>query len=160
MRYPGRVECCICGIDCGPVDDYADETGLPGHILQNGYESKECEPLSAAAEAAALLREEDHRAKPPAENNLTQATDYNIPPAILNGLEAHRDRLHPVGDFLTAVLENNLTQAVGLADDFSMSALRDIVMWCYWELPSSAWGSREKVAAWMDQAEASGSTEP
>ena len=85
-----------------------------------------------------------------------ESTDYNIPPAILNGLEAHRDRLHPVGDFLTAVLENNLTQAVGLADDFSMSALKDIVMWCYWELPAPAWGSEEKVAAWLTPPPATG----
>lgn len=78
-----------------------------------------------------------------------KSTYYNIPPAILAGLEAHRDRRQPTGGFLTAVLENHLTQAVGLADDFSMSALKDIVKWCYWELPSQAWGSREKVAAWL-----------
>jgi|TARA_R110000824_G_scaffold401687_1_gene613622 hypothetical protein len=51
MRYSGRVECCVCGIDCGPVDDWADETGLPGHILQNAYECKECEAKLDAEEA-------------------------------------------------------------------------------------------------------------
>ena len=51
MRYSGMVECCVCGIDCGPVDDWADEDGLPGHILQNAYECKECEARLDAEEA-------------------------------------------------------------------------------------------------------------
>lgn len=85
-----------------------------------------------------------------------ESTAYSIPPAILAGLEAHRDKRQPTGDFLTAVLENNLTRAVGLADDFSMSALKDIVMWCYWELPAPAWGSRVKVDAWLGDAPTTG----
>ena len=51
MRYSGRVECCVCGSDCGPVDDWADEDGLPGHILHNAYECKECEARLDAEEA-------------------------------------------------------------------------------------------------------------
>ena len=51
MKYSGRVECCVCGIDCGPVDDWADEDGLPGHVLHNAVECKECEARLDAEEA-------------------------------------------------------------------------------------------------------------
>lgn len=82
-----------------------------------------------------------------------RSTDYNIPPAVLVGLELYRDSSLPTGGFLAAVLENNLTKAVGLADSLSMSALKDIVMWCCWELPNQAWGSKEKVAAWLEEGD-------
>ncbi len=91
-------------------------------------------------------------AQTPTEDEIDElSTDYNIPPAVLVGLELYRDSSLPTGGFLAAVLENNLIKAVGLADNFSMSALKDIVMWCYWELPSQAWGSKEKVAAWLEE---------
>ncbi len=41
MSY--EVLCCICGKCCGPISDWVDADGLPGHILRNGYECKECE---------------------------------------------------------------------------------------------------------------------
>lgn len=78
-------------------------------------------------------------------------SDYSlIPPAIMEGLIAHRDRLHPVGGFLTACLENDLRGAISRADEGSARGLFQIVGWLYWEMPSPAWGSREKVRAWLE----------
>jgi len=77
------------------------------------------------------------------------STKKEIPPLVLQGMERYRDEHTPVGGFLTAVMENNLTQAVGLADTNSYAALREIVQWIYWEMPAPAWGSPAKVKAWI-----------
>ena len=77
----------------------------------------------------------------------------SIPPLILRGLERYRDERTPVGGFLTAVLENNLSEAVGTADQHSYAALREIVQWVYWEMPAPAWGSKANVVAWLNEEE-------
>ena len=57
------------------------------------------------------------------------------------------NRIMP-GDFLTAVIQNNLTEALGRADDENRVAIFDIVSWWYNEAPAPCWGSPEKVKAW------------
>lgn len=53
------------------------------------------------------------------------------------------------GSFLTAVLCNNLKDAVGRADHINLQYLPNIVSYCYNEIPSEAWGSPEKFDAWL-----------
>jgi hypothetical protein len=74
---------------------------------------------------------------------------YPVPPMLLAGLERYRSQRIPTGDFLRAVLENNLKEAVGRADIHSQAALCAITSWCYNNLPSEAWGSPKKVDAWL-----------
>jgi len=57
----------------------------------------------------------------------------------------------PVGDFLTAVLENNLKEAVLRADRENLLEIHTIVMFCYNELPGPCWGSPEKVKEWRSR---------
>lgn len=57
-------------------------------------------------------------------------------------------RLQP-GHFLTAVLENNLEEACGRADDTNRHALYAYVYFLYNFAPTTAWGSPEKVSAWL-----------
>jgi len=52
------------------------------------------------------------------------------------------------GDFLTAVLSNDLFSAFAKADETSLAELHGLVGWCYYELPHDAWGSRERVEAY------------
>ncbi len=59
----------------------------------------------------------------------------------------------PVGDFLTAVLENNLLQAACRADHINEHLLKAYVQVLYNEAPSTCWGSPEKVAQWLDLSE-------
>lgn len=54
----------------------------------------------------------------------------------------------PPGGFLTAVLENNLSVAIGKADEDAFKNLRDIVSYCYNNIPAAAWGSKERFAKW------------
>lgn len=59
----------------------------------------------------------------------------------------------PMGHFVTAVMENNLMEAFGRADEFNLSAMRDIVSYLYNEVPSGAWGSPVKVRLWQEAIE-------
>lgn len=57
---------------------------------------------------------------------------------------------HPVGDFLDALLLNNLVEAFGRADQNNERAMKG---WCallYWYMPSTAWKSREAIDRWIE----------
>jgi hypothetical protein len=77
----------------------------------------------------------------------------NLPPAIWEGLRAHALDRRPTGHFVTAVLTNDLRGALGKADEDSLAAIRDIVRYCYWELPGNCWGSVSKVNEWLNERE-------
>ena len=55
------------------------------------------------------------------------------------------------GNFLTAVLSNDLTEAVGRADEKNLAALGDWVRFLYCYAPADCWGSPEKVEAWNER---------
>jgi len=52
------------------------------------------------------------------------------------------------GSFMTAVLQNNLTEALNRADSINKERLHDIVAFFYNEAPSACWGSPEQVEEW------------
>ena len=52
------------------------------------------------------------------------------------------------GDFLRAVLDNNLTRAFGCADDRNTEHMHDIVKFMYNEVPSMCWGTPKRVDDW------------
>lgn len=58
-------------------------------------------------------------------------------------------RLH-TGDFLAAVLANDLREAVRLGDPESHAALVPLVRFLYHDAPALAWGSPDKVQAWLE----------
>ena len=72
---------------------------------------------------------------------------------MLEKLNAYAERHEPVGDFLRAVLENNLSEAVGRADEDNLKNLPAFVIYLYNEMPSPCWGSPEKVKAWLENAQ-------
>lgn len=76
-----------------------------------------------------------------------------IPKNTLEGLERYyKDRIPP-GDFLTAVLQNNLLGSLSKADNENGEALSEIVKYIYVELPWECWGSPEKVKNWLEGKE-------
>lgn len=52
------------------------------------------------------------------------------------------------GDFMQAVLRNDLVAAYGRADANNTAAMGAWATWLFNECPSKAWGSKEKVEAW------------
>ena len=83
----------------------------------------------------------------------------NAPIHILNAIADYATNHTMHGHFVTACLENDLTEAVFRADSSSLAGLADIVRYIHWEIPHSSHGSREKVEAWLNK-ESDAATEP
>jgi hypothetical protein len=58
------------------------------------------------------------------------------------------DRISP-GGFLLAVLQNDLKNACGRADDDNLALLPIYVKWLYNVAPGCCWGSPDAVKAWL-----------
>ena len=54
-------------------------------------------------------------------------------------------------DFLIAVIENNLKQAVAHADDYNREIMWIYVQWFYNRAPMICWGNPENHLAWKGQ---------
>ena len=54
------------------------------------------------------------------------------------------------GNFLQAVLANDLQKAVGHADDISLECLSGIIKFLYNDAPGACWGSPDKVKSWLE----------
>ena len=76
----------------------------------------------------------------------------SVPQHTLGGIRRYVEDRIPPGGFLTAVLCNDLTEAVGRADSENTYALPAIVAYIYNETPADCHGSREIVAKWLDHA--------
>ena len=72
-----------------------------------------------------------------------------IPASVKASLVAYVDDRRPTGDFLRAVLSNDLSGAVRRADTDNLAALAAIVGYVYMELPADCWGSERKVDCWI-----------
>jgi len=79
--------------------------------------------------------------------------ERDVPSHLRCGLLLWIEHGVPPGDFLLAVLKNNLFDAVGRADSTSLAALPGIVWWCYSHAPAPCWGSPEAVRKWAKKHE-------
>ena len=77
-----------------------------------------------------------------------------IPTNVKESLQRYAKQRIPTGDFLRAVLENDLMEAVGRADDFNRYRLFDICSYVYNEMPMSCHGSKEDVKNWLAERKA------
>ena len=80
-------------------------------------------------------------------------TQYEIPAQTLAELRRYVDDRCPTGDFLYAVLSNDLFEAMVRTDENNRAALFGICKFIWNELPSICWGSPEKVRAWFGRTE-------
>ena len=77
-----------------------------------------------------------------------QALVCGIPEYMIGGLERWINHHIKPGDFLCAVLANDLTEACGRADDTNQHILFAYVEFLHNYAPSQCWGSPEKVRQW------------
>lgn len=76
--------------------------------------------------------------------------DYpDIPVSTLQSLKAYVEERRPTGDFLHAVLSNDLKGAFMRGDRWNIQALHSIVRFVYYEIPMIAQGSPDKVIAFL-----------
>ena len=76
--------------------------------------------------------------------------DWYVPPRMMASIRRYVEKKHPVGEFLTAVLEGNLFEAMSRADDENMANIPAFTAYLYNEVPSMCYGNKEKVKAWLE----------
>lgn len=82
-------------------------------------------------------------------DHLHHPYNQQVPPEIIESLERYVNDKLQTGSFLHAVLENNLTEALGRADHKNIVCIWAIMNYVYNELPSVCWGNPDKVKAWL-----------
>ena len=80
-----------------------------------------------------------------------ECNGYYVPPRMMGGLRRYIEHGVPAGSFLMAVVENDLKNAVGRADEENLTNLPAYVYFLYNEAPGGCWGSQEKVERWIGQ---------
>ena len=69
--------------------------------------------------------------------------------ACAEGLDLYIREHRPIGDFLTALLSNDLRETFARADSTNKPAIEQYVRFLYQYAPAGTWGSRENVKAWI-----------
>lgn len=81
---------------------------------------------------------------------MSGSIDYQkLPESLRAGVQRYIEHGIAPGGFLTAVIRNDLRDAIGRADDTLLPLLPEIVRWFHWEAPGLCWGSRENMHGWM-----------
>jgi hypothetical protein len=72
-----------------------------------------------------------------------------VNPVILDSIERYVQTGCGVGNFLTAVIDNDLREAVSRADEDNLRSLHNIVKVLYNYCPRVCWGCSEVRRAWQ-----------
>ncbi len=75
--------------------------------------------------------------------------EFYIPQRMAGAIERYINKGILPGPFLTAVLENNLKEAVGQADDENLNNLSAYCGYLYNEAPANCYGSPKLVQKWV-----------
>ena len=78
---------------------------------------------------------------------------YCIPERTIETLKRYVDQRNEPGQFVRAVLENNLKESMARADLDNRVCMFEIVQYVYNELPGICWGTPEKVHKWLANEE-------
>lgn len=82
--------------------------------------------------------------------------NFRIREDMVDAIQGYiRHGWHP-GDFLSAVIGNDLKEAVTRADDDNLRNLPAFVAYFYNEAPAACWGSPEKQREWLARPEFAG----
>ena len=75
--------------------------------------------------------------------------DYYIPDRMLDGLTRYLEDGIPPGGFLTAVIENDLMEAVGRADEENLKNLPAYAAYLYNVAPIGSYGSPKRMSEYL-----------
>ena len=79
----------------------------------------------------------------------TDLTYSRLPERYRGGMKRYIEEHILPGNFLQAMLENDLYRMIVHVDPDMVCELRHIYLWIYNEAPGICWGSPEKVMAWV-----------
>ena len=83
---------------------------------------------------------------------MPQNPNYDLlPEHIRAGVKMYIEEYIPPGDFLQAVICNNLKESFIRADETNTRMMWNIVNFFYNEAPSICWGSEEKMRSWLQR---------
>ena len=74
--------------------------------------------------------------------------EFYIPKHIIKNIRRYIDHGIIPGDFLQAVIKNDLRGACAWADDENLKNLPAFVAYFYNKSPSACWGSHQKMKRW------------
>lgn len=91
--------------------------------------------------------------RPPTEEQWYRwkLAECQVPEHLHEGLVLYFMHHKKPGSFLLAVLQNNLSDACGRADETSGRHFPEIMRFLYCHAPGVAWGNDELVRAWLAQ---------
>lgn len=69
---------------------------------------------------------------------------------VISAINRYVEYRYEPGGFVRSVLENDLKGAFGSADMDNRRYMFEIVQYCYNEIPSICWGSKEAVNDWLN----------
>ena len=75
--------------------------------------------------------------------------DYHMTDLCEAALKRYIEHHLPPGSFLTAVITNNLKEAVMNADHWNLGNIPAYVNYLYNHAPSQCWGSPARMTAWL-----------
>ena len=114
--------------------------------LKAEIEALRLEFSSRIAALEARLKAVEEAPPPPAVAASTPEPPITPPPA--SSSKMFNPDIAAIGDFIGAVLRNDLKEAVGRADEEALDNLPHIVAYLYNDCPSDCWGSTARVADW------------
>jgi len=76
--------------------------------------------------------------------------EFTIRPQMIAAIRRYVDEGLEPGDFLTAVICNDLAEACARADDENLRNLPAFVAYFYNMTPSACWKSRDAMDRWID----------
>ena len=74
---------------------------------------------------------------------------YEIPERMRSAILRYVEDKELPGNFLQAVIRNDLSGATGMADEENMANLPAYVNYFYNHTPASCWGSQKKMDEWV-----------
>ena len=83
-------------------------------------------------------------------SKLYKFNQFYIPERMMPGIRRYVEHGVRPGDFLSAVIQNNLSEAIGRADTENLENIPAFVTYFYNECPLGCWGSPEKMKSWME----------
>ena len=78
-----------------------------------------------------------------------QGLSFYIPGRMMGGIERYIEHRVKPGDFLTAIICNNLKMAVMTADEENIANLPAYMDYFYNHVPSNCWGSEAVLKDWL-----------
>jgi len=77
--------------------------------------------------------------------------EYYIPERMMGGIQRYiNGRIRP-GDFLCAIICNDLKNTIGRADSENIENIPAFVDYFYNKAPFNCWGSEEVMEKWLNQ---------